>query len=80
MTNPPKDQAKMVKIKAIHPIRVGQGVEEQVVTPGNIAMVTEEEAREFCDKKFDIGFKDTFGNRHPSEAQKKTVIRAERVK
>jgi hypothetical protein len=79
MSNPPTDQTKMVKIKAIYPIRVGKGDAETVITPGNTVEVSESEAKEFCDKSFNLGMKDTFGNRHPSEAHAKIVKRAERV-
>ena len=80
MTNPPTSQTKMVAIKAIHPIRVGKGEDERVVSPGQVAQVTEAEAHEFCDKKIDLGYKNVFGNRHPSDIQKMIVTRAERVK
>lgn len=63
MTNPPGGQSKMVKIKAVHPIRLSRGgqVGDMVVTEGQTVDVTEAEAKEFCDKDFNIGHRNTFG-------------------
>lgn len=89
MTKPPVEQTKMVKVKVLYPIRVtrtykGKEVEE-VVTPGTdkaprIVEVSEEEAKEFCDTKFDIGMKEHFGPLERRSARRTSVVRAERVK
>jgi hypothetical protein len=81
MTNPPASQVKMVKVKALHPIRVMKGGHEHIVTPGQVAEVTPEEAHEFCDKKFQLGHRDAFGNIDPmmDASVKKEITRAVRV-
>lgn len=80
MNNPPKAQAKLVKIKAIQPIRFGPKDDPKIITPGQTAEVSEEDAAEFCDKKFDMGYKDKFGSSEKRDAVKHIVTRAERVK
>jgi hypothetical protein len=80
LTSPPVKQARMVRIKAIHPIRTMKGDVEVITTPGNTVEVTEDEAKEFCDRPFDIGYKQAFGNIDPSMARKTVIHRAERVK
>lgn len=80
LVNPPKAQTRMVKIKATYPIRIMNGKDEHIIQPGTTAEVSEEEAKEFCDKKIDIGYKDTFGNSDPSLVHRKSAIRAVRVK
>jgi len=84
MTNPPAEQTKMVKIKAIYPIRVPKVVKgkeiEEIVSPGQTAEVSEEDAREFCDRKFNIGMKEHFGPLERRAARRTMVTRAERVK
>lgn len=80
---------KMVKIKALHPIRVytmaedGEGKPikvENVVQPDTEVEVTEAEAREFCDKTFDLGYTDIFGERDDRDIKKTFRTRAVRVK
>lgn len=79
MKNPPKKQTRMVKIVVKHPIRVMKGKDEHIVTEGQTVEVTEEEAREFCDKAFDIGHKGAlFGNMSP-DMPKQRIIRAVRA-
>lgn len=78
MTNPPK-QLKMVKIKTIYPIRVMREGAEVIVKEGNVVEVTEDEAKEFCDKEFKLGYKDIFGNVDPHAFKPKNAKRAERV-
>lgn len=80
MVSAPKTQTKMVKIRAKSPIRIMKEGVEHVIQPGEVADVSDAEAKEFCDKKIDIGYKNTFGNRHPSDIKKEFVVRAERVK
>ena len=89
MTTQPA-QKRMVKIRALAPIRVDRGEfkgqpVEHVVQPGEVVEVSEAEAKEFCDKKIDVGYKGKmkgtgFGSHHPSDMQKTFVTRAERVK
>jgi hypothetical protein len=79
MTNPPSSQTKMVRIKAIYPIRLGEGKLEHVVTEGNVVSVSEEDAKEFCDKKYLIGYRDN-GGYQTRGAKETQVYRAVRVK
>lgn len=73
------NQTRMVKIKALQPIRLTREGGEKIVAPGQTAEVTEDEAREFCDKKFDIGVRDYFGNSDKKALKNTVVKRAERV-
>lgn len=80
MTNLPVNETRMVKIKTIYPIRLKEkDGSERIITEGNTAMVTEDEAKEFCDRKFDVGHKNQFGNADPSDHSRMSVRRAERV-
>ena len=81
---------KLVKIKVLYPIRrMINGVEhvhtpDQHIDPAKrrdvIVEVTEDEAKQFCDTKFDIGYTDTFGDRDKRDIKRTIVHRAERVK
>jgi hypothetical protein len=79
MTNPPKKQTKMVKIKAIYPIRVMDGKNEKIITEGSTCEVTEEEAKEFCDKEFNTGYRDVFGYSDPRAVKPVVAKRAVRL-
>ena len=79
LINPPTKQVKMVKIRAKYPIRINREGLEDIVSIGQTADVTEEEAKEFCDKEFNIGHKDRFGNLDVVMDKTKKVVRAERV-
>lgn len=88
MMNPPKVQTRMVKIKANYPLRVvrpgkdsdGKDVNvEHIVKEGTTTEVTEAEASEFCDKEFNLGYKNTFGNIDSNAIKQVKVKRAERV-
>ena len=85
LVNPPVNQTRMVKIKAKTPIRTmrkeGSMEVEHIHQPGSVIEVTEEEAKEFCDKKISIGHKGQgFGNFEKQTVQERFVVRAERVK
>lgn len=89
MVNPGK-QVQMVKVKVNHPIRVIRDGFESVISPDAnpdkskrkavLAEITEDEAKEFCDKEFNIGFREVFGAIPAGDYIKPTVIkRAERL-
>lgn len=77
-------KAKKVKIKAIRSIQVGGHIHE----PGSIVEVTEDEAKEFCDRKF-AGYMPFYGTKPESNAMlnegapdplaTKQIVRAKRV-
>lgn len=83
-------QSEMVKVKLNSPIRINRGGSDTIISPDQnpdpklrkevTVDLTEEEAVEFCDKKFDLGYKDKFGSSEARDARKHTVYRAERVK
>lgn len=79
LNHPPKAQTKMVKIKAIYPIRIGEGKSEHVVTEGKTVDVTEEDAKEFCDRKYSIGHREGSGGYQTRGAKETQVFRAVRV-
>lgn len=70
----PYEKVKLVKIKALHPIRIG----ENVVPPDSIIEVSESLAREFCDKGFENGF-NFAGERTGRGIDRGTVYRAVRI-
>lgn len=71
----------LVTIKAVYPIRLTEkDGSEKIVSVGQTADVTEEQAKEFCDTKFDLGYTDTFGERDERDIKKTIVSRAVRVK
>lgn len=75
---PAKTKLKMVKIKALCPIRLSsEDGQEHVINEGTEAMVTEEEAKFFCDTRFAIGHKDFSGYR--TAARETLATRAVRV-
>ena len=78
MTNAPTKQVRMVKIKTVHPIRLGEGKDETVITENSVVSVTEEQAKEFCDRKYPIGHK---GGRGGSlgNVEQTLAVRAVRV-
>lgn len=81
MVASPKSTTQMVKIRAKSPIRLyDENKNEIIVNPGEETEVTEAQAKEFCDKQIDIGYKNTFGERDKRDIQRTMVIRAERVK
>lgn len=80
LVNPPKNQTRMVKIRAKHPIRtVNDKGHETIHQPGTVVEVSEEVAAEFCDKKIPIGYKDTFGQYEGDALKQQSVTRAERI-
>jgi hypothetical protein len=79
MTKPPKDQTTMVKIKTKHPIRLMRDGAEHTVTEGQVVEVTELEAKEFCDKEFDLGYRNSFGYIDGPTTMVTKTRRAERV-
>lgn len=80
LVNPPKNQTRMVKIRAKTPIRtVNDKGHETIHQTGAVVEVTEEEAAEFCDKKIALGYKDTFGQYEGNALKEQTVVRAERI-
>lgn len=79
LVNPPKKQTRMVKIRAKTPIRIMRDGAEHIHVEGAVFEATEEEAKEFCDKKISIGYKDTFGQYEGNSLTEKQVVRAERV-
>lgn len=88
MVNPGK-QVQMVKVKVHHPIRIVRDGIEQIIQPDQnadvskrkqtIAEITEEEAKEFCDREFDIGYREIFGNVPKGYVKTTIVKRAERI-
>ncbi len=78
MVNPPTQvlQSKMTKVEVMHSIRVIRNGAEEMYNAGQIALLTEDEAKEFCDKVFKIGHKSRFGYCDPQETE---VRRARRV-
>jgi hypothetical protein len=82
MTNPPVKQTKMIKIKATQPIRLDRESNGKLssvdVQPGTVVEVTEEEAQEFCDRKFK-GYHAFDGERSEKDAPRSEITRAVRV-
>lgn len=78
MIAPEGPKTKMVKIRAKSPIRLDRGKDTVSLAEGEVAEVTEAEAKEFCDKKFDAGF-DFGGERSVQTSTRHTIVRAERV-
>lgn len=88
LTNPPADQTKMttepqavkmVKIRCLLPVCTDP-VTGFVNKVGDVIEVTEEHAKEFCDREFK-GTYPFFGERYSDESAGQTVRRrAERVK
>lgn len=83
MQNPPSDEtkmtskvasSKMVKIQAVESIMVGK----QMVAPGAVVMATEEEAAEYCDRRFEGPYSHTGETTDPTPRRSVTV-RAKRV-
>ncbi len=79
MVNAPKTQTKLVKIKANTAIRLTKDGVEEIITEGKVVEVSEEDAREYCDREFNLGYKDTFGNFDPHSVKPKVIRRAVRV-
>lgn len=71
---------KMVKVRAIRDFRHGPGLERErkVAIPGQEVEVTEEEAKNLCDKTYE-GSHAFYGERQQSEVQRHVIRRAERV-
>lgn len=65
---------KKVKIKALRAIWIG----DKTLAPGAETLVDEEDAIEFCDRKFDCGYSFT-GERGIASAEKHVIVRAVRV-
>lgn len=79
LVNPPTKQVKMVKIKTSQAIRLNRDNSETIVPPGKVIDVTEDEAKEFCDRQFKLGMRDTFGNFDKNTVRPTIIRRAERV-
>lgn len=74
LVNPPVNQTKMVKIRTLRPIRIGD-----TVTPeGQEVHVTEDQAKEFCDRAFK-GPYSFAGERLEDPAPRGIIKRAERI-
>lgn len=78
MANPPK-QMKMIKAKTLHPVRLMRDGSETIVKEGTPVELTEEEAKEFCDKDFEIGHRDVFGYQDVLASRPAKIRRAERL-
>jgi hypothetical protein len=82
MTNPPKQQ-KMVNIKANHPIRIDDFDDPRKtrhIKEGETALVTEEQAAEFCDRFFERPYP-FFGERYQDQSTvREKFYRAVRLK
>lgn len=79
-TAPAKDLAKtaptqLVKVKAVRPIR---DAKNDIVNPGGIAEVTQEQAKELCDHPFKGSYA-FFGERVEEEVERHQIRRAVRV-
>ena len=74
----PAGKRRLVKIKAITPIRVPSGKDFATVEPGTEVEVEEDVAAEYCDKSFHGMY--SFGGERPlSTATRHVVKRAVRV-
>lgn len=77
-TNMTAPTPRLVKIRALKPIRTAEGVH---LEPGQVGEVTEEWAKEFCDRKFRGSYRFSGERRGSKEDLDLCVtVRAERVK
>lgn len=82
MTNPPKKEVKMVKVKALHPIRIKDPADPKqdlTVNPGTIVEMTEAEAKEF--EKPIAGVYNFSGERYHADGDtsRAKIVRVQRV-
>lgn len=87
MTNTPKqtqmvsaDAPKMVLVRTNYPIRVmDEKGNEHIYTEGQEALLTEAQAKDFCDKEFDLGIRNYFGHYDERAMKTQKVRRATRL-
>ena len=78
MTNPPTTQTRMVKCKALTDIRLDGRKDTPNFLAGAIVELTEDEAKEFCDKEF-VGYHSHSGSMPDAAATRTKVRRAVRL-
>lgn len=78
LINPPTKQVKMVKARVLLPIRLTH--DSLVIEPGNEVEMTEDQAKEFCDREF-TGMTTYFGKRECNDITAGPIKRrrAERI-
>src|SRR5574343_307340 len=76
LVNPPKEQVKMVKCKAISGIWLDRT--KNLIPPGQFVDLTEAEAKEFCDQAF-VGPYNFTGEHSKKSSTRNLIRRAVRV-
>lgn len=74
-TEAKKTETRMVRVKAIRDFRVKRGEDFLTFKPNDIAELTEEEAKMFCDHKFETGY-NGWGEGHYEQLKVARAVRA----
>lgn len=75
LVKPEQKQTRMVRVQVKSPIRTSEG---KTFKEGSVCEISEEDAKEFCDKKFENVYAFS-GERDSDDAPRGKIIRAVRL-